>query len=117
MATTKEFHDYVIENLRRAGAVSSRRMMGEYLVYFQNKLVGMICDNCFFLKPTASVLRHLPQAEMAYPYEGCKSLMVVVEEVEEARKTELILQDMYDELPAPKPKKEKRKSGEGKKEK
>mgnify|MGYP002516122642 CR=1 FL=1 len=57
MATSKEFHDYIIENLQRAGIVSSRKMMGEYIVYYQDKLVGMICDNCFFLKPTEKVLQ------------------------------------------------------------
>ena len=54
MSTTVEFHDYVIENLRKAGDVTSRKMMGEYLVYFNGKLVGNICDNCLYLKPTDS---------------------------------------------------------------
>ena len=45
MATSKEFHDYIIENLQRAGIVSSRKMMGEYIVYYQDKLMSMICDN------------------------------------------------------------------------
>ena len=82
MSTTVEFHDYVIENLRKAGDVTSRKMMGEYLVYFNGKLVGNICDNCLYLKPTDSALELLPEAERGYPYEGSKTLMVIVEEVE-----------------------------------
>lgn len=56
MATSKEFHDYIVDNLQRVGDISTRKMMGEYLLYFQGKLVGEICDNCLFLKPTDSAL-------------------------------------------------------------
>ena len=108
MATSKEFHDYIIENLQRAGIVSSRKMMGEYIVYYRDKLVGMICDNCFFLKPTEKVLQLLPDAQRGYPYEGCKTLMVVVEEVEDRELMSLILNEMYLELPEPNKKPKKR---------
>ncbi len=102
MATSKEFYDYVMENLQKAGDVSSRKMMGEYLVYYQKKLVGDICDNCLFLKPTESVLRLFPDAERAYPYEGSKTLMVVVEDVENTEFMRELLDAMYEELPEPK---------------
>lgn len=108
MATTKEFHDYIVDNLGRAGEISTRKMMGEYLVYYRGKLVGDICENCLFLKPTQAVLRLLPDAERAYPYEGSKTLMVVVEEVENTELMAEILNEMYPELPEPK-KKAKRK--------
>lgn len=99
MATSKEYHDYILENLQRVGAVSTRKMMGEYLVYFQNKLVGVICDNCLFLKPTETVLEYMPDADRAYPYEGSKSLMVVVDNVEETDLMSEVLRKMYCELP------------------
>ena len=91
MATTKEFYDYVVGNLQRVGDVTTRKMMGEYCVYFQGKLVGDICDNCLFLKPTESVMRLLPNADRDYPYEGSKTQMVIVEDVEnEALMTEIL---------------------------
>lgn len=110
MATTKEFHDYIVENLRRAGDVTTRKMMGEYCVYFQaaesvadfpeeKKLIGNICDNCLFLKPTESVLRLMPDAERAYPYEGSKTWMVVAEDVENVKLMTEVLNEMYKELP------------------
>lgn len=105
MATSKEFHDYIMENLQRAGNVSSRKMMGEYIVYYQDKLVGMICDNCFFLKPTETVLQFLPDAQRVYPYEGCRTLMVMVEEVENGERMSQILNKMYLEIPEPKKRK------------
>ena len=50
MATSKEFHDYVVECLSRAGDVTTKRMMGEYLVYSRGKLIGDLCDNRFLVK-------------------------------------------------------------------
>lgn len=104
MATSKEFYDYVVENLQKAGDISTRKMMGEYLVYYQKKLVGDICDNCLFLKPTEAVLRLLPEADRAYPYEGSKTLMVVVDDVENTDLMAEVLREMVKELPEPKKK-------------
>lgn len=105
MATSKEFHDYTVKTLQKIGDVTTRKMMGEYLVYYQGKLVGDICDNCLFLKPTESVLRLLPDAERGYPYEGSKTLMVMVENVEDEKLMTAVLNGMYQELPEPKKKK------------
>lgn len=99
MATTKEFHDYIVDNLQKVGNISTRKMMGEYLIYYEGKLIGNICDNCLFLKPTESVLRLMPDADRQYPYEGSKTLMVVVDEVENREVMTKVLHAMYKELP------------------
>lgn len=108
MATSKEFCDYVLENLQRIGEVSARKMMGEYLVYYRGKLIGDICDNCFFLKPTESVLRLMPDAEREYPYKGSKTKMAVADDVENMELMSEILNAMYEELPEPKKKTKKK---------
>ena len=105
MSATKEFHDYIVEWLQKAGEVSTRRMMGEYCVYYKGKLIGDICDNQLFFKPTEAVLRLLPGAERGYPYEGSKSLMVVVDEVENTELMGMVLDQMYEELPMAKKRK------------
>ena len=105
MATSKEFHDYVVECLNRAGDVTTRKMMGEYLVYYRGKLIGDICESCLLLKPTESALRLLPDADRAFPYEGSKTLMVVVDDVENTALMAEVLEAMYRELPEPKKKK------------
>lgn len=105
MATTKDFHDHVMEQLGRVGEVRSRRMMGEYCVYYRGKLVADLCDNQLYLKPTPSVLRLLPDAPRAYPYEGSKTLMAVVEDVENTDLLRAVLEAMWPELPEPKKKK------------
>lgn len=105
MATTKEFLDYIVENLQKAGDISTRKMMGEYLVYYKRKLVGDVCDNCLYLKPTETVLRLMPDADRDYPYEGSKTLMVIVDDVENTKLMSDVLSGMYEELPEPKKKK------------
>lgn len=104
MATSKEFHDYIVENLQKVGEISTRKMMGEYCVYYQGKLIGDICENTLFLKPTEAVLRLMPEAERAYPYDGSRTLMAVVDDVENTKLMTEVLHEMYKELPEPKKK-------------
>ena len=101
MATSKEFHDYVMEQLSRIGEFSSRKMMGEYCIYHRGKIIGDLCDNTFLLKPTASVLRLMPNADRGYPYEGSKTLMVIVDEIENTELMAAVIEAMYEELPEP----------------
>lgn len=102
MASSKEFHDYVLDSLQKIGDISTKKMMGEYCIYYKDKLIGDICDNTLLLKPTESALRLMPDAERAYPYEGSKTMMVVVEDIENTELMESVLNAMYEELPEPK---------------
>lgn len=104
MATSKEFHEFVMEQLSRAGDFTSRKMMGEYCIYHGGKVIGLLCDNMFLIKPTETVLRLMPYAERAYPYEGSKTLMVIVDEIENTELLSQVLAAQYEELPEPKKK-------------
>ncbi len=104
MATSKEFHNYVVDNLLKVGDITTKKMMGEYCIYYMGKLIGDICDNRLLLKPTRSVLRLMPDAEVAIPYEGSKTLMVVADDVENTELMDAVLNAMYEELPEPKKK-------------
>ena len=105
MSTSKEYHDYVMENLSLAGSVSSRRMMGEYIIYYNGKIVGDICDNCLLMKITPAAEKLLPDAERAYPYEGSKTLMLVIDDVENYSLMAELLEGISSQLPEPKTKK------------
>lgn len=113
MATTREYHDYVMDQLSRAGEFRSIRMMGEYCIYLREKVAALLCDNQLLLKPTPSVLARLPDAERVYPYEGSKTLMVVLEELETPETLADLFEAMYGELPDPKPKKPRKKRSAG----
>ena len=99
MATSKEFHDYVLECLTRAGEVRTRKMMGEYLLYYRNKLIGDICDNVLLVKITSGSEHLLPDAERVYPYEGSRSLMLAVDNVEDTERMRELMETIYAELP------------------
>ena len=81
-------------------------MMGGYLVYLNDKLIGDICDNELFLKRTPTSDRLLADSER-YPYEGSKTLMHVFDRFEDADLIAELLEGMYAELPERKPKKAK----------
>ena len=72
-----EFNEYVREAFSAAGDIVIKSMMGGYLVYFNGKLIGDICDNELFLKRTPTSDSLLADSELRYPYEGSKTLMHV----------------------------------------
>ena len=102
-----EFNEYVRERLSAAGDIVIRAMMGGYLVYFNGKLIGDICDNELFLKRTPTSDRLLSDSELRYPYEESKTLMHVFDRFEDTDLIVELLEGMYLELPEKKPKKAK----------
>ena len=104
MASTKEYLDFVLEQLSTLEGITYRAMMGEYILYYRGKIVGGIYDNRLLVKPVKSAIALMPAASYEPPYEGAKE-MLVVEAVEDADFLTKLFQAMYDELPAPKPKK------------
>jgi TfoX/Sxy family transcriptional regulator of competence genes len=102
-----EFNDYVRESFSAAGDIVIRSMMGGYLVYFNGKLMGDICDNELFLKRTPTSDRLLAESELRYPYEESKTLMHVFDRFEDKELVAELLEGMYAELPEKKPKKAK----------
>lgn len=77
--------------------------MGGYLVYFNGKLIGDICNNELFLKRTPTSDRLLADSELRYPYNGSKTLMHVFEKFEDANLIGELLRGMCAELPEKKP--------------
>ena len=106
MASRKEYVNFIMEQLKEAGDVSSRAMMGEYVVYYREKVIGGIYNDRFLVKPTESVKKLMPEAVYELPYEGAKE-MILVDDVDNREFLKKLLEAMYDELPAPKPKKKK----------
>ena len=104
MASSKEYLDYIIEQLSECEAVSYRAMMGEYILYYHGKIVGGIYDDRFLVKPTKSAAAMLPNAEMELPYDGAKE-MLLVDDVDNKAFLKELLAAMYNELPDAKKKK------------
>ena len=96
-----EFNEFVREIFSAAGDIVIRSMMGGYLIYFNGKLIGDICDNELFLKRTPTSDKLLADSELRYPYEGSKTLMYVFDRFEDMDLITELLKGMYAELPNP----------------
>lgn len=104
MASSKEYLEFILEQLSGLEDVSYRAMMGEYIIYYRGKIVGGIYDDRFLVKPVEAAVARMPEAEMEQPYEGAKE-MLLVDDVDDREFLCELLEAMYDELPAPKKKK------------
>ena len=101
MASSKEYLDFILEQLSELEDISYRAMMGEYIIYYRGKVVGGIYDDRFLVKPTKSAVSMMPNAEMELPYEGAKE-MLLVDDVDNREFLRELLEAMYEELPTPK---------------
>ena len=104
MASTKDYLDYILNQLSGLDDISYRAMMGEYIIYYRGKVVGGIYDDRFLVKPVKAAVAMMPNADLELPYEGAKE-MLFVDDVENKELLWELLEAMYDELPAPKKKK------------
>ena len=103
MASSKEYLDFILEQLSDLEEITYRAMMGEYIIYYRGKIAGGIYDDRFLVKPVKSAIEYLPNAEYELPYDGAKEMLVV--DVENKELLTGLFNAMYNELPLPKKKK------------
>lgn len=106
MASSKEYLDFIIGQLSELDDITYRAMMGEYIIYYKGKIVGGIYDDRLLVKPVKSAVSYMPHAEYELPYEGAKE-MLLVDDVDSKEYLTGLFNVMFEELPAPKPKKKK----------
>ena len=106
MASNKEYLAYILEQLSELEDIRYRAMMGEYILYYREKVVGGIYDDRFLIKNVKSARESMPDASLERPYEGAKE-MLLVENVEDNEFLMELFKAIYDELPALKSKKKK----------
>ena len=98
MATSKEYMDFIMDQLSGLNDITCRPMMGEYILYYRGRIIGGVYDNRFLVKPTKSAIAMMPQAERELPYEGAKE-MILVDNVESRDFLHKLLEAMVNELP------------------
>ena len=103
MASSRQYLDFVLEQLSELSDVSYKQMMGEYILYYKGKIFGGIYDDRFLVKPVKSAVRLMPQALRELPYDGAKE-MLLVENIENRDFIKCLVTEMFDELPTPKKK-------------
>ena len=106
MASSKEYLEFVLDQLSELDEITVRALMGEFIIYYRGKIAGGIYDDRLLVKPTKAAARYMPTATFELPYEGAKE-MLRVDEVDNREFLAGLFNAMYEELPAPKPKKKK----------
>lgn len=80
MATSKETMDYFLTQTAWAGNMWAKRMFGNYALYCENKVVGLVCDDQLFVKITSVADNYLDKSHDAPPFPGAKNWKLVPEE-------------------------------------
>jgi TfoX/Sxy family transcriptional regulator of competence genes len=107
MASDQKFVDFVMEQIKNAGEITAKKMFGEYGIYADRKLFGLICDNKLFIKPTISGQEFIGNVVEAPPYEGAKPSFLIEEKIEDSNWLSELIRISLKELPPPKLKKKK----------
>ena len=95
MATTKEYRDFVLEQLDLLDNIFCRTMMGEYLLYYNNILFGGIYDNRLLVKIVEGNKKYNMQESI--PYDGAKP-MYLVDDIDNRDLLKLIIIDTCNSL-------------------
>lgn len=104
MASSREYLEFILGQLSGLEEITHRAMMGEYILYYRGRIIGGIYDDRLLVKPIPAAVSRMPEAPRELPYEGARPMLLVGNVDDREFLTELI-GAMYEELPAPKPKK------------
>ena len=107
MASNADLVQYIADQCSGAGEITVKKMFGDYGIYCDGKIFGLICDDCFYLKPTVGGRALLRQAELRPPYEGAKDYFYIAD-VDDRDYLSSLVRETCKELPTPKPKKKKK---------
>jgi TfoX/Sxy family transcriptional regulator of competence genes len=110
MASNKEFVDFVLDQIENAGEITARKMFGEYGVYSDGKIFGLICDNKLFIKPTDAGRAFIQQVVEAPAYPGAKPSFLIEDKIEDREWLSELIRISVRELPETKPKKKKKRT-------
>lgn len=103
MATDKEYLNFILEQLSELDNITHIKMMGEYIIYFRDKIAAYVCDNRFLVKPVDAAKKLLPDAALEPPYDGAKD-MILVDNIDDKEFLKELFIAMYPELPEKKKK-------------
>ena len=104
MASSKEYLQFVLDQLSGLDDITYKSMMGEFIIYYRGKIIGGIYDDRFLVKPVKAALEMMPDAEYELPYEGAKE-MILVDDIDNREFLVSLIEKIYPELPSPKKKK------------
>jgi TfoX/Sxy family transcriptional regulator of competence genes len=107
MASDQQFADFILAQIQFEGLITSKKMFGEYGLFADGKIFGMICDNKLFIKPTEAGRKYIGEVVEASPYEGAKPAFLIEEKMEDREWLSELVKRSLPELPEPKRKKKR----------
>lgn len=107
MATNQEFVDFVLDQIENAGEITAKKMFGEYGLFSDRKIFGLICDNKLFIKPTEAGRTFINDVVEAPPYKGAKMSFLIGDQLEDRDWISNLVRITVKELPEPKRRKVK----------
>ena len=105
MASDQKFVDFITDQIKRAGEITAKKMFGEYGIYSDGILFGLICDNKLFIKPTKSGREFIGEVVESTPYPGAKPSFLIEDKIEDSEWLSKLVRISIKELPEPKKKK------------
>lgn len=78
MASSKEYLDFILEQVSELDNVSYKAMMGEFIIYYKGKIIGGIYDDRLLVKPMQSAINYMPNAVYELPYDGAKEMLLMM---------------------------------------
>ena len=104
MASNPDFVQYIADQCSGAGEIIVKKMFGDYGIYCDGIIFGLICDNCFYLKPMDAGRALLHTVEIRPPYDGAKDYFFI-DDVDDRDYLSALVREICKTLPKPKPKK------------
>ena len=101
MASSADFVQFIADQCSGAGEIIAKKMFGDYGIYCDGKIFGLICDDCFYLKPTEAGRKLLKTVYMRPPYEGAKDYFFI-DDVDDRDYISTLVRETCKELPEPK---------------
>jgi TfoX/Sxy family transcriptional regulator of competence genes len=101
MATDLNYIQYIHEQAGLGNQLSHRKMFGEYALYLRGKVLGFVCDNQLFLKPTEPGKQLLGKVKEGAPYPGAKAYWIIDEALDDTELLQRLLIATADALPLP----------------
>jgi DNA transformation protein len=96
--------DFLLDTLSDSRQVTSRKMFGEYCLYYAGRPVGLVCDDQLFLKPTDAGRRLMRVVEEGMPFPGARPHLLVSADLWDDRAwLNALVRATFDSLPPPKP--------------
>lgn len=106
MACNADFVQYIADQCAGAGEIVTKKMFGDYGIYCNGKIFGLICDDRFYVKPTDAGRALLGEVELRPPYEGAKPYFYIAD-VDDRDRLSALVRETCKALPEPKAKKKK----------